>query len=86
MGKTNNSLWLSLRFNGLKNVVFVNQVAPAELEALLNTHHSIQDAAVIGLKKGEDVGEVPKAFVVLKPDTDVKPSDIQEFVESKTTE
>ena len=59
------------------------QVAPAELEALLNSHPSIQDAAVIGIKAGEDVGEVPKAFVVLKPDTDVKTSDIEGFVERK---
>ena len=32
---------------------------------------------------GEEVGEVPKAFVVLKPDADIKPSDIVEFVERK---
>ena len=64
-------------------LVFLNslKVAPAELEALLCTHPSIQDAAVIGLKMDESVGEVPKAFVVLKPDTAVKPNEIEEFVE-----
>jgi acyl-CoA synthetase (AMP-forming)/AMP-acid ligase II len=39
------------------------QVAPAELEALLVTHPSISDAAVVGIKDDE-CGEVPKAFVV----------------------
>ncbi|HEU5319194.1 MAG TPA: 4-coumarate--CoA ligase family protein, partial [Methylomirabilota bacterium] len=43
------------------------QVAPAELEALLLTHPAVLDAAVIG-KADEEAGEVPKAFVVLKPD------------------
>ncbi|MFJ8001364.1 4-coumarate--CoA ligase family protein [Streptomyces sp. NPDC096310] len=39
------------------------QVAPAELEALLLTHDSIADAAVIGVYE-DDGNEVPKAFVV----------------------
>ncbi|HEY3067895.1 MAG TPA: 4-coumarate--CoA ligase family protein [Methylomirabilota bacterium] len=43
------------------------QVAPAELEALLLTHPAIADAAVIR-RADEEAGEVPKAFVVLKPD------------------
>ena len=42
------------------------QVAPAELEALLLTHPAVADAAVIGMPD-EEAGEVPKAFVVLKP-------------------
>jgi len=43
------------------------QVAPAELEALLVTHPAILDAAVVR-KADEEAGEVPKAFIVLKPD------------------
>jgi acyl-CoA synthetase (AMP-forming)/AMP-acid ligase II len=43
------------------------QVAPAELEALLLTHPAILDVAVVR-RADEEAGEVPKAFVVLKPD------------------
>ncbi|CCD49344.1 similar to 4-coumarate-CoA ligase [Botrytis cinerea T4] len=39
-----------------------NQVAPAELEALLLEHPEIADAAVIGVMIGE--GEVPRAYIV----------------------
>ncbi|MEO3978699.1 4-coumarate--CoA ligase family protein [Streptomyces sp. CAU 1734] len=42
------------------------QVAPAELEALLLTHESIADAAVIGVPD-EDGAEIPKAYVVRRP-------------------
>ncbi|MEU0371473.1 4-coumarate--CoA ligase family protein [Streptomyces sp. NPDC006283] len=42
------------------------QVAPAELEALLLTHESIADAAVIGVYDG-DGNEIPKAYVVRQP-------------------
>ena len=41
------------------------QIAPAELEAVLLSHPSIADAAVIPIAD-EECGEVPKAFVVLK--------------------
>ncbi len=43
------------------------QVAPAELEALLVTHPAVLDAAVVR-RPDEEAGEVPKAFIVLKPD------------------
>ena len=42
------------------------QVPPAELEALLLAHPAVADAAVIGLPD-EEAGEIPVAFVVLKP-------------------
>jgi len=42
------------------------QVAPAELESLLLTHHAIADAAVIG-QPDDRLGEAPVAFIVLKP-------------------
>ena len=43
------------------------QVAPAELEAILITHPSIINAAVIGIPVPEGTGEVPRAYVQLKP-------------------
>lgn len=42
-----------------------HQVAPADLEAVLLTHPSIADAAVIP-SPDDEAGEVPKAFVVCK--------------------
>jgi len=41
------------------------QVAPAELEAVLQTHPCVADCAVVGSPDLE-AGEVPKAFVVLR--------------------
>jgi acyl-CoA synthetase (AMP-forming)/AMP-acid ligase II len=50
----------------LKEVIKCNayQIAPAELEAVLLSHPSVADAAVIA-SPNERSGEVPKAFVVL---------------------
>jgi len=46
------------------------QVAPAELEAVLISHPSVADAAVIAGHDSEGE-EVPKAFVVLQPGADL---------------
>jgi len=43
-----------------------HQVAPAELEAILLTHPSVADCAVIA-SPDQEAGEVPKAFVVPRP-------------------
>jgi len=53
------------------------QVPPAELEAILLTHPSIADAAVIPCPDDE-AGEVPKAFVVSR--AVAKPQEIMDFV------
>ena len=53
------------------------QVAPAELEALLLTHPSVADVAVIP-SPDDEAGEVPKAFVVKK--ADVSSDDLLSFV------
>ena len=55
------------------------QVPPAELEALLLTHPKVADAAVIGLPDDE-AGEIPAAYVVLRPDTEATAEEIQEFI------
>ncbi len=56
------------------------QVAPAELEAILLTHPSIADAAVIP-SPDEEAGEVPKAFVV--SNGDARADEIMDFVAKK---
>jgi 4-coumarate--CoA ligase len=55
------------------------QVPPAELEALLLTHPQVADAAVIGIPDDE-AGEIPAAYVVLKPDQTASEADICAFV------
>lgn len=55
------------------------QVPPAELEGLLLTHPAIADSAVIGIPDPE-CGEIPKAFVTLKPGAEATAEEIQEFI------
>ncbi len=55
------------------------QVAPAELEALLMEHPAVGDAAVIP-KPHTEGGEIPKAFVILKPTEEATAEDIIQFV------
>jgi len=55
------------------------QVPPAELEALIVQHPAVADVAVIGVPDVE-AGELPKAFVVLKPGAEAAAEDIQAFV------
>jgi long-chain acyl-CoA synthetase len=57
-------------------------IAPAELEGLLLEHEAVLDAAVIGVPDDE-AGEVPKGFVVLRPDTQATEEEIIVFVNSK---
>jgi 4-coumarate--CoA ligase len=58
------------------------QVPPAELEALLITHPAVADVAVIGVPDDE-AGELPKAFVVKKPDAEVTAEELQAFVKER---
>ena len=52
-------------------------MAPAELEAILLTHPSVADAAVIPCPDDE-AGELPKAFIVLR--SAVEGEEIIDFV------
>ena len=60
-------------------------MAPAELEALLLSHPDVDDAAVLGVPD-EMAGELPKAFVVKKPTSDVTGEAIQQFVAGEISE
>jgi acyl-CoA synthetase (AMP-forming)/AMP-acid ligase II len=58
------------------------QVPPAELEALLQTHPAVGDAAVVPLPDDE-AGEIPKAFIVKSGD--VSEDDIKSFVAERVS-
>ena len=55
------------------------QVAPAELEAVIQAHPAVADVAVIPVPDLE-AGEIPKAFVVLKPDASATLEEIMAHV------
>lgn len=69
----------------LKELIKVkgNQVAPAELEAVLLGNQRIADAAVIGVPD-ERAGEVPKAFVVRR-DPELTEDEVKAHVASHLT-
>ncbi|MFX1389099.1 MAG: class I adenylate-forming enzyme family protein [Promethearchaeota archaeon] len=56
-------------------------IAPAELEDLLFKNPHVFDAAVIGKPSTElDIGQIPKAFIILKPESKGKVSE-QEIID-----
>ncbi|KAK2969312.1 hypothetical protein RJ640_030853 [Escallonia rubra] len=57
------------------------QVAPAELEGILLSHPSVEDAAVLGLPD-EEAGEIPAACVVMSPDAKETEKEIMNYVAS----
>ncbi|KAL6587557.1 4-coumarate--CoA ligase-like 1 [Orobanche minor] len=57
------------------------QVAPAELEAILLTHPSVEDAAVVGVPN-EEAGEIPAACVVINKKAKESEEDIMNYVSS----
>ena len=61
-----------IKYNGF-------QVPPAELEALLISHPKVADVAVIGVPD-EGAGELPKAFVVPMPGSDLTAEEVQAYV------
>ena len=60
-----------------------NQVAPAELEALLLEHPQISDAAVVGVTiQGE---EVPRAYVVLQDGEKAEEKEVEQWLASRVS-
>jgi acyl-CoA synthetase (AMP-forming)/AMP-acid ligase II len=55
------------------------QVAPAELEAVLLGNPEIADAAVIGVQDAESGEELPKAFVVRTPGSQITAEEVQAY-------
>eukprot|EP01111_Echinosteliopsis_oligospora_P004941 TRINITY_DN18084_c0_g1_i1.p1 TRINITY_DN18084_c0_g1~~TRINITY_DN18084_c0_g1_i1.p1 ORF type:complete len:527 (-),score=137.72 TRINITY_DN18084_c0_g1_i1:166-1746(-) len=58
------------------------QVPPAELEAVLQMHPAVADAAVVG-KPDDEGGELPTAFIVLKSNQSATADEIIQFAEQK---
>ncbi|ELT89971.1 hypothetical protein CAPTEDRAFT_134952 [Capitella teleta] len=58
------------------------QVSPSEMEDLLLTHPNIADAGVVGFPDLE-CGELPSAFIVLKPGKNLTVDEIRKFVAEK---
>ncbi len=57
-------------------------VYPRELEEILRLHRVVADCVVIG-KPAPEVGEIPKAFVVLKPDKTATAEELMAFVNGR---
>lgn len=55
---------------------------PAEIEAILIQHPKIIDAAVIGIPDKES-GELPRAFIVKAPNTDLTEQEVVKYVDGK---
>ena len=60
-------------------------VGPAEVEAVLCEHPAVADAGVIG-KPDEEAGEIPKAFVQLRPGASVTADELMEFVRARISD
>ncbi|XP_004928344.1 uncharacterized protein LOC101747041 [Bombyx mori] len=68
----------------LKELIKVKgfQVPPAELEAVLRSHPSVNDAAVIGVPHPTK-GETPKAFISLKPGFNDNSEELKDYVRER---
>ncbi|KAF2476710.1 acyl-CoA synthetases/AMP-acid ligases II [Lindgomyces ingoldianus] len=69
-----------------------NQVAPAELEAILNSHHHVSEGAVCALWHEDQGTEVPIAYIALTPDAkasgrdrDAIAADVRKHVDAKVS-
>ena len=60
------------------------QVAPAELEAIVQSHPAVADVAVIP-SPNEEAGEIPKAFVVVKPGATLTADEVIAYVAERVS-
>ena len=60
------------------------QVAPAELEGIIQSHPAVADVAVIP-SPDEEAGEIPKAFVVVKPDATLTEDEVIGYVAERVS-
>jgi long-chain acyl-CoA synthetase len=60
-------------------------VGPAEVEAVLCEHPAVADAGVIG-KANEEAGEIPKAFVQLRPNAQATADELIAFVKERISD
>lgn len=60
------------------------QVSPTELENIILEIPGVADVAVVGIPDTL-AGEVPRAFVVVKPDTKLSEEEITKYVNPKVT-
>jgi 4-coumarate--CoA ligase len=68
----------------LKELIKYNalQVAPAELEDVIQSHSAVLDAAVVGAPD-EAAGEVPMAFVVLRDSATLEAGELMQYVAAR---
>ena len=55
------------------------QIAPAELEAIIMEHPAVKDCAVVGIPE-ENLGEIPKAFIVKREGQPLSGEEVMAFV------
>ncbi|KAF5302847.1 hypothetical protein FQA39_LY02027 [Lamprigera yunnana] len=71
----------------LKELIKVKgfQVPPAELEELLRSYPNIADAVVIGVPH-DRYGEVPRAYITLKPNSKINLKNLEKFVDKNVSQ
>ncbi|XP_045610423.2 uncharacterized protein [Procambarus clarkii] len=61
------------------------QVSPTELENILRKNEGVDDVAVVGVPH-EKMGEAPRAYVVLRPGSAVRPHHLQQFLAERVAQ
>jgi 4-coumarate--CoA ligase len=56
------------------------QVSPVEIESIILQHPKVLDVAVVGIPLANHTGELPRAYVVLRPGLQASKDDIKSFI------